>query len=342
MKKFIITIATMAMLLGSAHAADWNFYGSARMSTYYESVEVSGTDTTQFSMGLQDNSRIGAAVNVSDTLSGRFEYGASNGNANIRYLYGVWNFGVGSLMVGQHEGPLRHPGSDQVYATDAGLGGWGEMSSPRKAQLKLMIDTFRLALRAHSPDYNDGTNNVTTDTEVKIPSIEAKYRFVGDNYNLGISAGYGHFKVGTSNQEGISSYVLGIGGDLTLGGFILGANLFGGENVGNLVDADVNGEDTGMGLAQYDGTRVIDNKALAWKIHATYVFNDMFGIQAGYGYMRTELDNQAKDEVQSYYVQVPITLATGVSIVPEIGTLDYREAGQSRIDYLGAKWQIDF
>ena len=37
-----------------------------------------------------------------------------------------------------------------------------------------------------------------------------------------------------------------------------------------------------------------------------------------------------------------IASASGVSIVPEIGTLDYMEAGQSRIDYLGAKWQIDF
>ncbi len=62
----------------------------------------------------------------------------------------------------------------------------------------------------------------------------------------------------------------------------------------------------------------------------------------GYGYMRTELDNQAEDKVQSYYVQVPITLADGVSIVLEIGTLDYKEAGQSQTDYVGAKWQIDF
>ena len=342
MKKSIIIFAAIVMLSGAAHAADWNFYGSANVSTYYEKVEVSGIDTTNFAMGLQDNSLIGAEVMVSDAVSGRFEYGAENGKADVRYLYGVWNFGVGSLMVGQDEGPLRHPGSDQVYATDAGLGGWGEMSSPRKAQLKLMIDTFRLALRAPSADYNDGINNVTTNTEVKIPSIEAKYMFEGDNYNLGISAGYGHFKVGTANQEGISSYVLGMGGDVTLGGFILGANLFGGENVGNLVDTDVNGQDTGKGLARYDGIRVTDNKALAWKIHATYIFNDMYGIQAGYGYMRTEYDNQAKDEVQSYYLQVPITLASGVSIVPEIGTLDYQEAGQSRTDYFGAKWQIEF
>jgi hypothetical protein len=228
-----------------------------------------------------------------------------------------------------------------VYAGDAGLGGWGEMSSPRKAQIKLIFDSFRLAFREPSVDYNDGVNNVGTDTEVKLPSIEAKYLFVGDNYNLGISAGYSTFKVGTTSQK-INSYVLGIGGDVTFGGIILGANIFGGENVGNLVDTDVNGGDTGAGLAWYDGTQVVDNEALAWKIHATYIFNDMFGIQAGYGYMKTELDKLNKDEVQSYYVQFPITLASGVSIVPEIGTLDYKETGQSQIDYFGAKWQIDF
>ncbi len=342
MRRVMIIVATIGVFLSSAHAADWNFYGSARVSTFYENVDISGTDTTNFAMGLQGNSRIGANVKVSDELGGRFEYGTSDGKANIRHLYGVWNFGAGALLVGKHDGPLRHPGSDQVYAGDAGLGGWGEMSSPRKAQLKLMIDTFRLALREPSVDYNNGTNNVTTNTEVKIPSIEAKYRFEGNNYNLGLSAGYGHFTVGTASQETISSYVLGIGGDVTFGGFILGANLFGGENVGNLVDTDVNGEDTGTGLAQYDGTRVIDNKALAWKIHATYIFNDMVGIHAGYGYMQTELTNQEKDEVQSYYVQLPITLATGVSIVPEIGTLDYMESDQSQTNYIGAKWQIDF
>ncbi|MBU0970715.1 MAG: hypothetical protein KKC20_08720, partial [Proteobacteria bacterium] len=167
MRRIVIIVATIGVYLSSAQAADWNFYGSARMSIFYENVDVSGTDTTNFAMGLQDNSGIGAKVNVSDELSGRFEYGTSDGKADIRYLYGVWNFGVGSLLVGKDEGPLRHPGSDQVYAADAGLGGWGEMSSPRKAQLKLMIDTFRLALREPSTDYNDGTNNVTTGTEVK-------------------------------------------------------------------------------------------------------------------------------------------------------------------------------
>ncbi len=89
MKRLVIVVATIAMLFSAAHAADWNFYGSARVSTFYENAEISGSDTNNFDMGLQGNSRIGARVQVSDELSGRFEYGASDGNVNLRHLYGI-------------------------------------------------------------------------------------------------------------------------------------------------------------------------------------------------------------------------------------------------------------
>lgn len=345
MKKIALIVSALVIMAGSAQAAEWNFYGSARVNTFWTDVDnAGGSSDKNLEMGLQGNSRVGANVKVSDTLTGRFEYGASGGSANLRYLYGVWNFGPGSLLVGQHEGPLRHPGSDQVYGDDAGLGGWGELSSPRKAQLKLILGTFRLALRAPDAKYNDGTSNVDTNTETRMPSIEAKYRFVGDNYNLGLSAGYHNFKVGPSGEESVSSYVLGIGGDVNFGGFILGANIFGGENVGNLIDADVNGGDTGNGYAVYSGGQVLDNEALGYKIHATYVFNDMISVHGGYGYMKTELDNAAdKDDVQSYYLQLPLNLAPGVSVVPEIGVVDYKQdTAANKTTYLGAKWQIDF
>lgn len=47
---------------------------------------------------LHGNSRIGARVKVSDSVNGRFEYGALNG-VNLRILWGEWNFGAGSLGV---------------------------------------------------------------------------------------------------------------------------------------------------------------------------------------------------------------------------------------------------
>ncbi len=48
------------------------------------------------------------------------------------------------------------------------------------------------------------------------------------------------------------------------------------------------------------------------------------------------------DDVQSYYLSAPATLVEGVSIVPEIGVVDYNESGQDEITYGGAKWQIEF
>jgi hypothetical protein len=96
------------VLLNSAHAAGWNFYGSARVSTFYERVAVSRTNITQFAMGLQDNSRIGANVKVSDELTGRFEYGPEDGKADIRYLYGVWIYANRTGQPGQKCGQFYY------------------------------------------------------------------------------------------------------------------------------------------------------------------------------------------------------------------------------------------
>ncbi|MCG8567180.1 MAG: hypothetical protein MI747_19060, partial [Desulfobacterales bacterium] len=131
MKKLMLFAAALVLLAGStASAAEWNFYGSARVNTFITDFENSpfqpkgapalglatGDDTKNYEQGLQGNARIGAKVKVNDSLKGRFEYGALQGNANIRLLYGEWNFGAGSLLVGQNYTPLLLPYSNQVYS----------------------------------------------------------------------------------------------------------------------------------------------------------------------------------------------------------------------------------
>jgi len=147
MKKALLCVAIMAIMVGSASAADWNFYGSARVATFYTDADNGdGTSTENFSESLQGNARIGARVKVSDELTGRFEYGASGGDANVRLLYGTWNFGPGALTVGQDYTPLYMPVSNQVYGTDNGLGGWGEPYPGRHGQIKLIFGGFQFAL----------------------------------------------------------------------------------------------------------------------------------------------------------------------------------------------------
>ena len=344
MKNIIFGIVALLTMAVGAQASEWNFYGSARVSTFYTDVDnLNAPSAKTFSQGLSPESVIGAEIKASDAVTGMFEYGSENGGANLRYLYGLWNFGPGSLLIGQDDGTLAHPGSDQVYNNDGALGGWGEMVSKKKPQVKLILGDFRLAFRQPDNKYNDGTNNVTTNAEVRVPSVEARYDFSGDNWNLAVNGGVFRYRVGTTSQQSITSYVLGIGGDIRVGAFLLGGNIFGGENVGNLVDADVNGGDTGNGYAVYSAGQVRDNEAFAWKVHLTYTINEMFRIHGGYGYMKTELDNASKDDVQSTYVQLPVTLAPGVSVVPEIGVVDYRQdTAGNRTRYFGAKWQIDF
>jgi len=342
MKKALICMAMITMMAGSAYAAEWNFYGSARVSTFYTDTDNgNGSDTTNFEEDLQGNSRIGARVKVSDELSGRFEYGASSGSANVRLLYGNWNFGPGALRVGQDYTPLYLPVSNQVYNGDNGLDGWGEPSPSRAAQIKLTFGGFKIAMIEPSTDYYDGSDIVDTNTEVKLPKLEASYKLNMGNWWGAAGIGYNTFEV--NDQHDIDSYIGILNAGFKAGKFRLEGEVFAGENVGNMVGGDVNGTESGEGYAQISGGTLQDNEAYGGEIVAGYVINDMFSLEAGFGFMTTELDNASEeDEVYAYYLQAPITLASGVFVVPELGKIDYREDNQGDKTYLGAKWQINF
>ncbi|HCY86452.1 MAG TPA: hypothetical protein DHV36_15055, partial [Desulfobacteraceae bacterium] len=267
----------------------------------------------------------------------RFEYGTSGGNANIRLLYGNWNFGPGALRIGQDYTPLYLPVSNQVYNGDNGLDGWGEPSPSRAAQIKLTFGGFKIAIIEADAQYYDGTNIVDTGNEVAIPKLEASYKFSRGNWWGAAGLGYNSFEVNDTHD--VDSYIAVVNAGFKAGKFSLAGEAFTGENVGNLVGGDVNGADSGNGYAQISGGTLQDNDAYGYEIVGAYMISDMFSVEAGLGYMNTELDDaSADDDVYAYYLQVPVTLATGVFIVPEIGKIDYREDNQGDITYLGAKW----
>jgi len=353
MKKLIVAVAALAMLSTSAYAADWNFYGSARVSTFINDTDkpVGTTDTKNYEQGLQGNARIGANVKASDELTARFEYGASGGNANVRLLYGEWNFGAGKLLIGKDYTPVWHSVSNQVgLGNDLGLGGVGENYSTRAGQIKLTFGDFKIAIVDPNAKYMaGGIAAITTNTEVKMPGIQAKYRLAMDNWYVAVSAAYASFEVGTGLATGtqdVDSYELAGAAGITFGAASIKASVFGGTNVGNITATDVNGGVTGNGYAVYTAATntLVDNDAFGYALVAAYTINDMFALEAGVGYVETELDmaNAVDDDATSYYFQAPITLAPGVFIVPEIGVIDYKQATQDEITYYGAKWQINF
>ncbi|MDD9302875.1 MAG: hypothetical protein HUK40_11285 [Desulfobacter sp.] len=328
---------------GTAFAADWNFYGNARVQTFYEDVDTGSASSTNLSHSLQSNSRIGANVKVSDELVGRFEYGASGGNANIRHLYGEWHFGSGKLLIGQTDSPLNFALSNQVYGTDAGMDPYGHVDAKRQPMLQLTFGNFKVA--AVQPDTGDlGLAN--SSQEVKLPKIEAKYRLDLKSGYLELAGGYQTYELTDTSSlrtYDVDSYILALGGQVRLGSAYLGGDIWTGQNVGPY---DFNCSPDGD--PQVVAGTLEDNDAYGVMVAAGFMLNERFSFEAGYGYVAAEIDhlNYAKDDTVAYYLQSTVTLAPGVFFVPEVGRIDKDrdKDGVEEADtvYAGVKWQINF
>ena len=161
MKKLLVLFLVMG-LAAPVMAAEWNFYGQARMNigSYSRSKEFAGSGTFPASDGINDdtdtrwalqtNSRVGANVKASDAISGRFEFGTSDSNVSTRLIYGTWDFGSGKLRVGQDYTPIDIQYSNQIGGVDLGgdddLYNCGMAYEGRKPQIKLQIAAFEAAL----------------------------------------------------------------------------------------------------------------------------------------------------------------------------------------------------
>lgn len=341
MKQLWVFLAILAATATASHAADWQFYGSARVQTFW--VKDDGNQhgfepMSYYTQYLQENARIGARVTVSDQLSGRFEYGQ---DVDVRLLYGEWDFGAGTLLIGQAYSPLNINYSGQVFWDDTNLTDIGGVYSSRNPMIRLKFGGFQIAVL--EPD-NISVSGITT-TETDIPKIEARYRFRGDSWDFQVAGGYHNYDVidGTGDYD-IDAYVLATGGSVRAGRFLLAATFWFGRNTGSYrmqnLTLDNPTIDTATG-------QVNDNDGYGYTLVAGYTINDMLYLEAGYGHVEADLDDGATgtDKMYSYYLQSKITLAPGVYAVPEIGLINwgqYQNLDVGESTYYGAKWQIDF
>jgi hypothetical protein len=383
MKKLTILIAAVALVCfaAPAMAVDWNFYGNARMATYYVSEDKDNFKDTDLQWDLQSNSRVGANIKA-ENITARFEFGVSESNVSSRRIYGVWNFGSGKMKVGKDYTPVSQFISGQVFDGDLGLLGIGTNYGSRHGQIAFEFGGFEIALINPNSGYlagmtvkatvgvEDSAGNITDITAVStdnngdideiIPKIEAKWGTSYDAWNFNLMGGLNYYSIsdvvssvdGGTDDLDVTSWI--VGGDVGFNfgpGYVKGAVSYG-SNIGNAnwsIPSAAGGTSGQGGLAQWDGDDdTNDTTTLQAALVGGLKVSDMLSFEGGFGYRSDVTDGgTAKDTAPwAAYVQSVIALAPGVYVIPEVGYYDYDNNAdgnsQGSLFYLGGKWQINF
>jgi len=361
MKRLMVICAAMMMLFAFASttmALEWGFYGSARMSTFWNDKDEESPaygdllkgDDDGTTWDLQSNARIGANV-TSDTIGGRFEFAVNDETGvGTRRLYGTWNFGAGELLVGQEYTPVTILYSNQVWDADQDLLNCGAAYDGRRPMVQIRFGGFKLALL--ETNTTDITGNVSiVDKDVTIPKVAASFNLKTNVFFADLFGGFNTYKavVNDDKDYDVNAYVGGAGFGFNAGPVFLRASGYYAVNAG------------AYGLTQW-GTKTIYYSPVDDDIEDTESYGGiaLVGFNAGSkatveiggGYLKQEVDFpgiKIEDETFSYYGNVSLKFAPGVVIVPEVGVVDYSDiennnvtTDQGSLFYAGIKWQIDF
>ncbi len=357
MKKLAILIAAIALVAFTvpAMAVDWNFYGNARMATYWTSNNLSQSAATDEVDGLQwdfqSNSRIGAKIKA-DKIKAQFEFGVSETNVSSRRLYGVWNFGAGSLKIGKDYTPMSQFISGQVFDGDLGLLGIGTNYGSRHGQLALSFGGFNIALINPSSSRPVGLG--TGSPREYLPKLEASWGMGFDTWNFALQGGVQTYEVqdaislknGKKNDIDVTSWTLGAMAGFNFGPAYVKAAASYAVNPGN-AGWNIPGLHNQGGLAAWDGDDDIDDTdSIMGAIVGGIKVSDMLSFETGFGYRNDTPDELKCSTSWAWYGQSVIVLAPGVFLVPEVG---YFANGKSMTGtkqgnqwYGGGKWQINF
>jgi hypothetical protein len=376
--KKCVVVLMAALLAIPALAADWSFYGSERVGTWYtersyprESNSYGSGDDAATQWFFQGNSRLGAKVRA-DKVTGQIELalgaGDDGGDTSVatRRAYGVWKFSdIGSVKVGKDFSPVSDIINNQVFNSDDDLYGNGNFFGRRPAGVTLMLGNFELAalVPSYGADLNttaNGVNGATgnTDPDSYIPRLEASYNL---NFNAGYIRPFGGFqsytvKPGASatvtDELDVWSWVLGVSTVWDIGSFSIGGQASYGMNEGAVQgwDTGSNARSVSSPYLKPGGDDIADVYTLQLLIVPGVKISDTLKLEAGFGYRQDNADGapgfSKKDDLWVAYLQAQITMAPGVYLTPEAGYYDYLDGvdgnSQGYQWYVGAKWQIDF
>jgi hypothetical protein len=362
MKKWIIAAAVL-LLAAPAMSADWSFYGSARMATFWNhndggDFDIVGDqdDDDDLIWDLQGNSRLGARVKA-DKVSGRVELALRSENTHdgpvrTRLLYGVWKISDDiSLKVGKDYGLVYDTYSNSVFDADNNLNGIGTGYDFRPGQIMLQIGSLQLAaLEPNTPNLGTGG-----DVDQYMPRLEAMYTFKFDKFILSFDGGFQAYRieengVGTNTDDiDVYSWIVGAEIQSKFGAFYANAGFNLGENwtSANWNNLGYTDDNNAGAVLNADGDDVEDCFSWQAALVLGYRLSDTLNFEVGVGYRNDDQDAaESEDEAWQVYGQAVVRLAPGVYLVPEIGYFDYMDNPDGDDEgyewYAGAKWQINF
>jgi hypothetical protein len=405
MKKLLVLAVAMMVTFALAlpataqDKADWSFYGSVRMWTAWESVDSDtppqlssspsffGVGTTkaraiiygtqaqgddEVAWLLQGNSRIGANVKWGN-VGGRFEYGSG---PNLRLLYGTWDFGPGTLLIGQDYGAYFYlvSGLCGVGGAECNGIGFGSIYSGRTPQIKLIMGGFKVNLATSSTvsSYNGTTvpiadinsltpllvPNAALDTDQQLPKIEASYTFNLGPAQIFIGGSYNTYKeiydiAGSERENTVSGYALGAGTKMGFGPFYVNATL---QYAQNPNESGAGPYTVYPSVMLYDPAtdQSEDSKYMTGQLILGFKLSDAIGFEGGIIYQKGKVDTLAdygevKQSTYTYYLQMTWSPVKNVFFIPEVGVIDFDKLSIQDTDipygkttWFGIKWMINF
>jgi len=363
MKKIMLFFSAM-LLAAPAMGADWEFSGSQRMATFWNSYDygdftVNGEDDDAgLTWDFQTNSRLEAKVKA-DKVKGHIELGLKGSNGSdldvgTRRAYGTWQFSdSGALTVGKDYSPIIQFTSGQVIDEDLGLAGIGTNDGFRPGQIRFELGDFQFA--ALTPYGSQTVGDDGSDLDKVLPKFEAAYAGKIGSFMFTPAAGFQYLKeergasATLTDDVDIISYILGLELGYEIGAFYIKAAGGWGQNWSNAnwnADGYTSNNNAGAAL-KADGDDTEDCMSWQSALILGFKVSEALLLEAGAGYRSDDNDAASdKDEAWSGYLQAVVTLAPGVYIVPEVGYFDFMDDNAGNDEgyrwYAGAKWQIDF
>lgn len=349
MKKVFVSSALSALLVLPAAALEVYSGDNATLSVYGaikgyvgmgENAQV-GMGPAGFLFGVQNNSNIGFDV-VADKFKAKVEFGAIEndpfGTANgavapLRYLWGSYDTGLGTILVGKANTPTTDIFSTGVINNDTALNGFGGLSTAtRRLQVQYNVAGLSLALISdYIAELASTSSQPSANSSSTMPRIALSYTiYNGSNPLFQIAGTYKRFTresegnptITTSQASGnpIDAWHISVGTKPTFGNNFVSLFGFYGKNqdvygeTGTFYNNGTWGHSKGINTGTGRNIKRAGGKAelgIGLSKDATFTI--------GAGYQETFGEIQGKYKSVGVFAQVPYKVNANFTLTPVVG-----------------------